>query len=381
MRVKCGKFLLIFISGITAFLLLCYLINFKKLSNFISPKNTKLEKFNKKAISNYQHPIVTKNNNNPIFYNKKLNSSEFVAGNCFFKKNNKLMLLYYAKYNDSTAIFLANSENGINFQNVFEEPILLPGDNSSWDNGGVSVFPNCIIKKNDGTYFLYYTGSQNEKSDIYHSGKIGLAVSKDLKNWTKHNSNPILTASKNDWDSSGVFESSIYFDGNEFGKKDAYKMWYGGSDKNLRFKIGYAESPNGVEWKKYKNNPVIGYSDIKNTFDEYSIEVHSVNKIFGKYIMFYEAIEQQFPHPFSIGMASSKDGVEWKKSELNPILSSGMVGDWDQMGAYHPSLVSLNGKLFLYYVGLDYKFEHRIGVAEINPNIFYMEKDSKNTPQ
>lgn len=316
--------------------------------------------------------VVMKNESNPIFINLS-SSTDFVAGNCFFKEQNKLMLLYYSKYEDSTAIFLAESSDGINFKNTYEAPILIPGDRGQWDSGGVSVFPNCIVKKYDGTYFMYYSGSLADAGDIYHSGQIGLATSANLKDWTKHNSNPILGPSEIGWDSWGVFEPSIHFSGNDYGVKDAYKMWYGGSNDQLRFKIGYAESSDGINWKKHFASPVISYSSTDNQFDSYSVEVHSVRKIHGKFIMLYEAIETEFPSPFAVGIAYSSDGINWKKSKHSPVLSQGMVGDWDQMGIYHPSLVDFLGRTYIYYVGLDYAFEHRIGVAEINPIIFFSE--------
>jgi hypothetical protein len=38
------------------------------------------------------------------------------------------------------------------------------------------------------------------------------------------------------------------------------------------------------------------------------------------------------------------------------------------MGAYHPSLVWKEGEYFLYYVGLDYAYEHKIGVIKLEKN-------------
>lgn len=154
-------------------------------------------------------------------------------------------------------------------------------------------------------------------------------------------------------------------------------MWYGGSgwsDVNLRFKIGFAESTNGYNWTRSTNNPVLSYTDNGIDFDSYSVEVHSVSLINNKFVMFYEATKEQFSNPFSIGMAFSDDGIKWIKSKNNPILEGGMSGEWDAMGAYHPSLVSFKNKYMLYYVGLDNGFTHKIGVAELNPALLELIK-------
>ena len=322
-----------------------------------------------KAIKSKENPIFSAQTDD-----KSWDNNNHVAGNCIIKgENNETFLFYYAnsKKLGGNAIGLARSMDGIHFDRL-DEPVLLPGDGDSWDNGGVDVFPNCIVKRNNGDYYMYFGGSKKDGTDAYHSGRIGIATSKDLIHWEKYEKNPILSTGNNEaWDSFGVFEPSVIFSGNEFGDPHSFKMWYGGSDKNMRFQIGYAESFDGFTWKKYDGNPVLSYSNKENEFDKQSIEVHSVTRFNNQYILFYEAQEEVFPTRFSIGVAFSQDGKEWHKSGQNPILEGGMPGSWDAMGAYHPSLVVDNDKLILYYVGLNWRYDHQIGVAELNPGYLF----------
>lgn len=318
---------------------------------------------------------VFKNKNNPIFTHSKgdeWDSHNHVAGNCFIKdKDGRLVLLYYAAGDNSsvTSIGLASSIDGENFTRL-DTPVLSPGKQGEWDSGGVSVYPNCVLQLKDGSYMMYYSGFSEGTPDLYHSGAIGVATSNDLIQWKKYEKNPIIRPGERDsWESWGVFEPSVHYNGNPYGALGSYKMWYGGSDENLRFQIGYAESKDGYNWVKSEDNPVVSYTDNGIDFDSYSIEVHSVSMVNNKYVMFYEAIRESFPYPFSIGMAISDDGVRWVKSRNNPILEGGMIGEWDAMGTYHPSLVHVENKYLLYYVGLDYLYTHRIGVAELNPEI------------
>jgi len=336
------------------------------------------KKYYSQIYNNYLK--VLKSEHNPIFSPSNKNgwdSHNHVAGNCFIKdKEGRLVLLYYAAGDNSsvTSVGMATTLDGENFIRR-DTPVLSRGDPGEWDSGGVSVYPNCVIQRKDGSYMMFYSGFKEGTPDIYHSGAIGLATSTDLIQWKKYEKNPIITPSEGDsWDSLGVFEPSVYFTGNHYGHPGAYKMWYGGSDKNLRFQIGYAESKDGYNWIKSESNPVLSYTDNGIDFDSYSVEVHSVSMINNKFVMFYEAIKSAFPYPFSVGMAISNDGIRWEKSSNNPILEGGMPGEWDAMGAYHPSLVHLENKYLLYYVGLDYSYTHRIGVAELNPAVLDLIK-------
>lgn len=314
---------------------------------------------------------VVKYTNNPILETQEnIDGLSLAAGNCLVDSDDEIVLFYYSHSDKGLTIFSSRSSNGTDFSSNSDEPSLEPGEMGSWDDGGVSIFPNCIVQIQDGTYLMYYTGHKLG-SDIYHSGQIGIATSTDLVNWTKSSSNPIISPSRSGWDSWAVFEPSVIYSWNNFGKPDAYRMWYGGSNTNLRFEIGYAYSDDGIEWTKHTGNPVISYSNTDLDFDGYSIEVHSVTKMGNGYVLLYEAVQNEFPSPFSVGLAYSRDGIAWKKSSLNPILEAGGVGSWDQMGAYHPALFLADDGYRIYYVGLDHAYAHRIGFAHLNPNLIW----------
>lgn len=345
-------------------------VNYFRLSKFITTSQ----------FFNSENQVkATKDANNPVLsYGTDPKSTKHIAGNCVIKdQSNNALVFYYKNYlinsKPVSKIGFAKTSDNIHFQTVSDN-ILSPGTENEWDGGSVEVHPGCIIQRQDGTYYMYYSGFKVGAPDFYSNGNggIGLATSKDLVTWVKYPKNPILkpdTATA--WESEGVFEPSVIFSGNEYGAEDSFKMWYGGNGKDNRMSIGYAESHDGTNWKKYQSNPVISYSGESNKFDSYTIEVHDVIHVNNQYIIAYEAAEQKFPSPFRIGLASSTDGKNWHKSPYNPILEGGMVGSWDAMGAYHPSIVVENDKILMYYVGLNSHYDHQIGVAEINPFYFY----------
>ena len=298
-------------------------------------------------------------------------NNRHVAGNCFIEQNGFLHMLYYAATQSGiTAVGLARESDGNGFSRVIDRPVLEPGKGDEWDAGGVSVFPGCIIKRKDGTYWLYCSGIEKGAADFYWARRsgIGLAFSKDLVNWEKYSGNPILLPEKKySWESEGIFEPSIIFTGDEYGGEGSFRMYYGGNDSSGRMSIGYAESFNGVNsWKKYSGNPVLAHSD-DHAFDSYTVEVHHAIKLSGQYLILYEGTDRKFPSRFSIGLACSSDGVNFTRSG-HVIHEGGITGSWDAMGAYHPSLVWKNGEYFLYYVGLDYRYEHAVGVIKLKSN-------------
>jgi predicted GH43/DUF377 family glycosyl hydrolase len=295
-------------------------------------------------------------------------SHRLVAGNCLIgTEDGRIAMLYYATDGEGKEqIGLAWSTNGIDWERDLGNPVLTTGEEGAWDDGGVAVFPGCVAKRQNGDYYLYYTG-ERMGSDLYQTGAIGLAVSKDLIHWEKQDANPLLThGDLGAWDGQAVFEPSIIFHGDEYGGDAAFEMWYTGSDANGQFKIGYAKSNNGYNWIRISHPVLSPTGNIGQDFDGTSIEVHHVVKVNNGYVMVYEGIERPFPNFFKIGVAFSKDGKVWRRSHHNPLLEGMPSGSWDVM-VLHPALFFLRDRILLYYVGLNHAFDHRIGVAEVNP--------------
>lgn len=309
---------------------------------------------------------------NPIMSGSKDSSWEndkLVAGNCLVKTpQGETALFYYSNGQNGNSVGLALSKDNQNFEKNIE-PVLEPGASHEWDGGGVFVFPGGIIKRRDGTFQMYYSGIRKDSPDFYwnQAGAVGVAFSEDLIHWEKYKRNPVLKADPRiSWEAEGIFEPSVIFTGDEYGGPAAFKMWYGGNNKDGIMRIGYAESSDGVTWEKHEANPVLGPSEIATDFDGYTIEVHDVIIKDGRYLMAYEATDRKFPSKFSIGLADSEDGISWTKSTKNPILEAGPEGSWDSMGAYHPAFLIDNKRVLMYYVGLNNKYDHQIGLSEIN---------------
>ncbi|MDC6366825.1 MULTISPECIES: glycosylase [Flavobacteriaceae] len=110
--------------------------------------------------------------------------------------------LFYER--NDLGIWLAKSDDFINWTNVQDEPVLDLGP-GTYDEAAVAA--NQVIKYK-GKYYMYYHGSDNpdwNNKNVVALWSSNVAVSKDLLHWTKYEGNPIVQ---------GDFSSNIVvFDG------------------------------------------------------------------------------------------------------------------------------------------------------------------------
>ena len=99
--------------------------------------------------------------------------------------------LFYERNDDG--VWLATSTDLMEWTNIQDEPVLEKGP-ETYDKFGVAV--NQVIRYGD-LYYAYYHGTPTEDWSVWNTN---VAVSKDLVEWKKYPSNPILEENK----SSGI---------------------------------------------------------------------------------------------------------------------------------------------------------------------------------
>lgn len=212
----------------------------------------------------------------------------------------------------------------------YANPILNLGTDGTWDKQGISN-PSVIFK--DHEYRMWYTGFDEEHM------RIGYATSIDGINWTKYSSNPVLDlGTQKSWDSVHIANPSVLYDG------ITYKMWYTGFDGE-HIRIGYANSPDGINWVKYSDNPVL---DIGAWGSNRDSDVWSPCVIFDgvEFKMWYTG----FDGNMKIGFARSADGIHWIKASA-PVLNMGSWGSWDDRGVWAPSVLLDGFEYKMWYTG------------------------------
>lgn len=146
----------------------------------------------------------------------------------------------------------AYSPDGIHWTKHPDNPVFVPGNNSSWYNTFLSS-PSVI--KEDTTYKMWLTTvdtySNGQSTD--GKGNIAYATSSNGINWSVHPSAVIIAGNQNNWDSVSSAEPSVLKVGN------TYHMFYSALDQWVveNFQVGYAHSTDGINWTKSTLNPVL----------------------------------------------------------------------------------------------------------------------------
>ena len=247
----------------------------------------------------------------------------------------------YCSWRPRRSIALSRSEDGL----TWSKPVicLRYNDSSGWEtdvNRPVVVFK-------DGQYHMWYTGQNDSISSI------GYAVSKDGVYFTRVSAQPVLSADQ-PWEKKSVMCPHVIWNV----KSGRYNMWYSGGEQYEPDAIGYAESKDGIHWKKYAQNPIF-QADPKQEWEKAKVTACQVIRRKDDYLMFYIGFTNV--DYAQIGMARSKNGIDhWERCPINPVIRPG-VG-WDSSAVYKPYAIEDKGRWLLYYNGRRHSVE-QIGVA------------------
>ena len=219
-------------------------------------------------------------------------------------------------------------------------PVLDIGAPGAWDDEHVGI-ADVMKDYSDYKYKMWYAGDGANGRDI------GYAYSYNRVDWNKDASNPVLeTGAAGAWDSVQVAGPAVIKDGSGF------KMWYMGFDGSHR-RIGYATSPDEINWTKHGSNPVLDVGP-SGAWDASDVAGPSVVFDGTTYHMWYAGAELNgFTRTYRVGYATSPDGISWTKHAGNPVLDVGASGEWDEK-TLHPVDVVFDGTQFhMWYPGYD----------------------------
>jgi len=235
----------------------------------------------------------------------------WVSGVVLDGSTHHLYFVGWGEGNDTpSGIGHATSSDGVTWTIDPNNPVLTPGAEGEWDEG--SVADNAVMH-DDAGFHMWYGGWIDQ-----WQAKVGYATSIDGSSWTKHPDNPLFEqGGPGSFDENGIFPGSVVF---EDGK---YRMWYYGVDRpDFFFKIGYAESSDGIYWNK-NPDPVLGTGPEGNDWDAWDVLDPSVIFDGSIYHMWYTGtgIVEGYALHTGIGYATSADGIEWMKSPDNPVFA------------------------------------------------------------
>lgn len=246
-------------------------------------------------------------------------------------------------------------------------------------NDLIAISDPWVLKENN-VYKMWYTaGGINYPTDTELRSRICYATSTDGLNWVKYAGNPVLDVDySGGWDSLGVETVTVIIDP-AAPANERYKMWYAGQYFNTyRYDIGYAYSPDGINWQKHPS-PVLQVG-ASNEWDNGFLEGPSVIFDGTTYKMWYCGYDATVDGSgtdgqANIGYAESSDGITWVKSLQNPIMTAS-AGEWDAIYVQDPHVL-YDGVYHMWYGGNDVDgYGQQVGYATSNDGILWTKSAS-----
>lgn len=226
-------------------------------------------------------------------------------------------------------------------------PILEWGGVGSFDENGIMC---SSLIKSDNKVYMYYIG-WNQKVTVHYQVSIGLAISNDGgKTFEKYSAGPIMD--RDIWDPIFCTTPFVLKEGS------LWKMWYSSctewsvGNKKIEpfYNIRYAESSDGIIWRKDSKEPCIRYeTGMEAITRPWVIKEANLYKMWYSYRRGYKYRENK-EEAYRIGYAESEDGVLWQRKDDRAGINTSESG-WDSQMICYNSVFEEKGEKYMLYNG------------------------------
>lgn len=189
---------------------------------------------------------------------------------------------------------------------------------------------SCAVVKDTQALSMWYAGFDGA------NWRILRATSYDGAKWIKQGM-ALALGGENEFDSVYMTYPYVLMD------DGLYKMWYTAFDGKTHWRIGYAESKDGIIFKNRKIALDIGPA---SSLDCEHVHTPVVIKHGGIYTMFYAGFGG-YPRGWRILRATSTDGLSWTKQGL--VLDLGEAGSFDSTNLLPGSVIYSDGIFKMWY--------------------------------
>lgn len=243
-----------------------------------------------------------------------------------YVENDTINMLVSDRKNSS--LIKTKSVDGIHWS---DSETLIVGIPNTWED---IVNRGCLLKHKE-QYYLWYTGQFKGKSSI------GLAISNDGTSFSRMDiPNPIINPEFSFEDESVMNPCVLYDD-----SSDCFKMWYSAGETYEPNVINYAESKDGINWVK-SNHPVLEKGAAEWEKDRIGgCQVIKTDTGYEMYYIGYQNIDLA-----RICYAESEDGINWVRPKNNLLLSP-TTNSWDSEAVYKPTVIVWKGQKLMFYNG------------------------------
>ena len=221
-----------------------------------------------------------------------------------------------------------------------KEPVIGPGELGEFDDSGAMA---CWLSTHEGKKFLYYVG-WNLGVTVPFRNSIGLAKSTKHNGFKRYSSGPIVDRS--------IHEPHFCASCCVIPGSNLWRMWYlsctdwrmrNGKPEH-RYHIKYAESLDGINWQR---NGLVAI-DFSNEQED-AISRPSVMVDADRLRMWYSHRGDSY----RIGYAESVDGLQWERLDHQVGIDVSATG-WDSEMIEYPFVFDHAGQRYMLYNGNGY---------------------------
>jgi hypothetical protein len=281
-------------------------------------------------------------------YNEKFVSHACVPTSLIL--NDDVIRVYYAPRNSSgksiPTFFDIDAKNPKKIIYVHNNPILSEGELGTFDDDG--IMPCSVVRLSENCIYLYYVG-WNASVSVPYRNAIGLAISND--NGTtfqrlfagaildRNKEEPYFTASpcvvKLDDQWHMWYASSTGF------------VIVNGKPEPL-YEIKYAFSTDGINWNRPNITCIPPEEEYQCTARP---TVIFEDNIFKMWFTFRGSFDyRDGKDSYRIGYAESSDGMKWVRNDEECGIQLSKIG-WDSLMQTYPDVIVINNQKYLFYNG------------------------------
>lgn len=254
-----------------------------------------------------------------------------------------LLRVYFSTRDDANRSSIAFVELDIRrpleVLRISPAPVLSPGAIGTFDDSGVSM--GCLVRVG-GRRYLYFLG-WNLGVTVAWRNSVGLAVC-DGADGPFERFSPAPVMDRHHVDPYSISYPWVLVE------NGLWRMWYGSNlswgtrQEDMNHLLKYAESSDGIHWRR-DGRIAIPFQQA----DEYAMSKPSVLRDAARYRMWYSFRGKAY----RIGYAESADGLVWTRRDEAAGITVSESG-WDAESVEYPCVFDMGGQRYMLYNGNNY---------------------------